>query len=194
MEIKPAIRQMMHKCFTVLLGTIVGSNALAAAQAPTAQIVVAQEHIAPIVTSLRTASMPLSAPSFRLVAGHEQSPTRFNSLFTGVREHDDSLVSLPPTEELTNLILSLSSLPLVQLWGGRLQLDASQNMVHGQTVLFEPLGTGGVQGFRSSGQNYLGRPGSARLSLSFHFGRGARAGPPSQAWRSLLRIAGNALN
>jgi len=35
---------------------------------------------------------------------------------------------------------------------------------------------------------------SLRPSLSFHFGRGARTGHPTQTWRCLTRIVGTALN
>ena len=184
----------MHKRFIVLLGMFLGSHAPVAAQTPPPQIVLAQEHVAPIITMLRTVSTPLLALSFPLAQDHGQSPARFSLLFAGAYEPDHSLEPLPPMEEVKNLILTLSSLPLVQFWGGRLQLDAFQSTLHSQNMQLGPLGYGGMQGFRPPAQSYLGGPRSVRISLSFHFGRDARTGRPTQAWRNLSRIVGTVLN
>jgi hypothetical protein len=184
----------MHKRFIVLLGMFLGSYAPAAAQAPAPQIVIAQEHVAPIITMLRTVSTPLSALSFPLAQDHGQPTARFSLLFAGAYERDHSLEPLPPLEEVKNLILKLSSLPLVQFWGGRLQLDAFQSTLHSQNVQLGHLGYGGMQGFRPPAQGYPGGPRSPRLTLSFHFGRDARTGNPAEAWRSLSRIVGTVLN
>jgi hypothetical protein len=97
-------------------------------------------------------------------------------------------------EEVKNLILTLSSLPRVQFWGGRLQLDAFQSTLHSQNVQLGPLGYGGMQGFRPLAQGYPGGPRSGHLTLSFHFGRDARTGRPTQGWQSLSRIVGTVLN
>ena len=184
----------MHKRFIMLLGMFLGSHAPVAAQAPAPQIVLAQEHVAPIITMLRTVSTPLSALSFPLAQDHGQSPARFSLLFAGAYERGHSLEPLPPMEEVKNLILTLSSLPLVQFWGGRLQLDAFQSTLHSQNVQLGPLGCGSMQGFRPPAQSYPGGQRSARISLSFHFGRDARTGRPTQAWRNLSRIVGTVLN
>jgi hypothetical protein len=184
----------MHKRFIVLLGMFLGSHAPVAAQTPAPQIVLGQEHVASIITTPRTASAPLSAPSFRVAQDHGQSPARFSPLFAGAYERDHSLEPLPPIEEVKNLILTLSSLPLVRLWGGRLQLNAFQSTLGNQNVQLRPLGYGGMQGFRPPAQGYPGGPRSARLSLSFNFGRDARTGRPAQAWRNLSRIVGTVLN
>jgi hypothetical protein len=100
-------------------------------------------------------------------------------------------------EQVKTLLLTRSSLPLVQLWGGRLQLDAFQSTLHIQNVQLGPLGYGAAQGFRSPQQSYLGGPRSLHfsgLSVSFHFGRDARTGRPTQAWQRLARIVGGVLN
>jgi hypothetical protein len=66
-----------------------------------------------------------------------------------------------------------SSLPLLQLWSRRLQLDAFQNTLN-------------IQNPRSV---HL-----SGLSLNFHFGRDAQTGRPPQALRCLSRIVGTVLN
>jgi hypothetical protein len=185
---------VINKRFIVLLGMFLSSYAPAAAQTPAPPIVPAQERDAPIITMLRTVSTPLSAPSFRLAQDHGQSPPRSSLLFAGAYERDHSLQPLPPMEEVKNLIHTLSSLPLVQLWGGRLQLDAFQNTPHSQNVQLGPLGYGGMQGFHPSAQSYPGGPRSTRISLSFDFGRDGRTERPTQAWRSLSRIVGTVLD
>src|ERR1700676_1061053 len=101
----------MHKRFIVLLGMFLGSHAPAAAQ--TAQIVLAQEHVVPIITMLRTAS----TPTVPLAQNRGQSPDRFSHPFAGAYERDQSLEPLPPMEEVKNLILTLCTLPLVQFVG-----------------------------------------------------------------------------
>jgi hypothetical protein len=84
-------------------------------------------------------------------------------------------------EEVKTLTLTQSSLPLVQLWGGRLQLDAFQSTLHKQIVQLGPLG--GMESFRPPRQSYPGGPLSIHLSglsLSFHFVRDSRTRRPTQ--------------
>jgi len=187
----------MHKRFIVLLGMFLGSHAPAAAQTPAQQIVLAQEHVAPIITMLQTASAPLSALSFPQAQDHGQSPARFSLLFAGAYEPDHSLGPLPPMEEVKNLIHTLSSLPLVQLWSGRLQLDAFQSTVHSQNVQLGPFGYGGMEGFRPTWQSYPAGPlsvHSSGFSLSFHLGRDSRTRPPTQLWRHMTGFVVRVLN
>ncbi len=175
---------MTHKGFILLLGMFLGSGVPAAAQRPPPHIVLAQEHIALVMRMLRTVSTPLSAPSFLLSQDHGKSPAHFSLQFAGAYERDYSLERFPQMEEVKTLILTQSSLPLVQLWGGRLQLDAFQSTLHMQNVLFGPL---------PPRQNYPGGPRSVQLSglsLSFQFGRDARTGRPTQVWQRLARIVG----
>jgi hypothetical protein len=182
----------MYKRFIVLLGMILGSHTLAVAQAPLPPIVAAQERVAPSMSVVRTVAIPLlSAPSMvNLDAG--KSPVRFGVLFAGGYEGGHSLEGFPQPEETKTLLFTQTSVPLIQLWGGRLQLDAFQSTFHIQNM--QPGAMGVV---RSPGQSYPGGPRSSQLSgvsLSFEFGRGARGGRPSELWRHLTRIAGNVLN
>jgi hypothetical protein len=183
----------MRKRFIVLLGIFLGSCVPTVAQIPAPQIV---ERVEPTVTMLRTVSTPLPAASF-LYQDPGNSPARFSPLFAGADESDHTMGRLLPMEEVKILFFTRSSMLLVQLWGGRLQLDAFQSTLHTQNVPLDPLSYRGTQGFRSARQSYPGGPSSVHLSgfsLSFHFGRDARTGLQTEAWRYLSRIVGTVVN
>jgi len=100
-------------------------------------------------------------------------------------------------EQVRTVFFTQSSLPLVQLWGGRLQLGVFQSTLHIRNAQLGPLSYRGMQDFRGSLQGFAGGPGSVQLSglsLSFRFGGPVRIGHPTQPWRRLSRIVGNALN
>ena len=164
---------MKYKRFIVLLGIFLGSHAPAVAQTPAPQIVLTQERVAPTTIMLRTISIPLPTASFLLSQDPGKYPAHFSRLFAGAYERDNSLERLPKMEEVKTLFFTQSSLPLVQLWSGRLQVDAFQNTLH-------------IQNPRSV---HL-----SGLSVSFHFGRDARTERPTQTWRCLSRIVGTVLN
>jgi hypothetical protein len=184
----------MYKRFTVLLGIFLGSHAPTAGQTPAPHLVLSQEHGPPIITMLRTESTPFLTASFVLNQDPGKSPAHFNPLFAIANERDHSVELFPPMEQVKTLFFTHLSVPVVQLWGGRLQLDAFQNTLHIQNVRLGPLG---MLDFRRPRQSYPGGPLSVHLSgfsLSFHFGRGSRTGRPAQVWRSLSRIVGTVLN
>jgi len=185
----------MYKRFIVLLGIFLGGHALAAAQTPPSQTVLAQVHVAPTITMLRTT--PLLTASFVPYQDPGESTAPFSHLFRRVDERDHAMERLSPIEEIKTVFFTQWSLPLIQLWSGRLQLDAFQKAFHIQNVQLGPLGYGGMLDYRGPRQSYPGGPRSAHLSglsLSVHFDQGARTGRPTQAWRSLSRIVGTALN
>jgi hypothetical protein len=163
----------MYKRLTLLLGIFLGSHVPAVAQAPAPQNVLAQERISTTMTILPTASAPLPTASFLLPQNSGESPAHFTWQFAGTYESDHSLERLLPMEKVRTLFFMQSSLPLTQLWSGRLHVDAFQNTLH-------------IQNLRSV---HL-----SGLSVSFHFGQGARADRPTQSWRSLSRIIRTALN
>jgi len=174
-----------------------GSHVPVAGQTPAPQIVLAQERIAPTMTMLRTVSTPLPAASFLLSQDPGKSPAHFSSLFAGAYGRDQTLEHLLPMEKIKTLFFTQLSLPLVQLWGGRLQLDAYQSTFHIQNVPLGALGPRGTQSSPSPRQSYPGGPGSVHLSglsLSFYFGRDPHAGRPIEVWRRLARIVGAVLN
>jgi hypothetical protein len=170
---------MMRKRFIMLLGIFLGSFVPGAAQTPTPQIVLAQERVVPNITMFRKVSIPLLPSSF-LLSAPGKSPAYFSYIFQGAYKRGQDLESLSPMREVKTLFLTQSSLPLVQLWSGRLQLDAFQNTLHIQNVQPHPRGLSSVH--------------LSGLSLSFHFGRDARTGRPIQAWQCLPRIVGTVLN
>jgi hypothetical protein len=187
----------MYKRLITLLGIALCSLEPAAGQTPAPRIVVAQEHVAPIISMLRTVSNPAPPSSFLLYQDPGKPSVHFSYLFAGTTELGPGTELLPSVKKVKTLLYTQSSLPLVQLWSGRLELDAFQNTVHVQNVLLGPQAYGGMQGFRSSRLGYPGGPRSAHfsgLSLTVHFGRGAQTGGPVEAWRRLSRVVGNALN
>jgi hypothetical protein len=186
---------VVYKPFILLLGMFLGSHMPAASQTPAPQIVLAHEHVAPVIAILPRVSTPLPAASFLL----SRDPGKSNNhvSLAGAYERDYTLEHLSPMDELRTLILTQSSLPLVRLWGGRLQLEAFRSTLHIQNVQVGPFGYSGMRGFRLPGQSY---PGGQRpldlfgLSLSFHFSRDARTGHPAKLWRRLTRIVDSVLN
>jgi hypothetical protein len=191
------LEAVMHKRFILLLGMLLGSDVLTAAQRSTPQIVPTQDRIAPIVTMVPTVRVPVLTASLLLPDNPGKPSAHFSYLFAGAYERDqglDGLKSLSPMHELKTLILTQSLLPLAQLWGGRLRLDGFASTLHMQ---LGPSAGGGLQDFRPPRQSYLGGPRSVDLygvSLGFHFGRDAQVGHSTQAWRCLPRIVGTVLN
>jgi hypothetical protein len=163
----------MYKRFTLLLGVFLGGHAPTVAQTVAPQNVLVQERVSTTMTILPTASGPLPTASLLLPQNPGKSPAHFTLQFAGSYERDHSLEPLPPVEKVRTLFFTQSSLPLTQLWSGRLHLDAFQNTLH-------------IQNQRSV---HL-----SGLSVSFHFGQGARAEHPTKSWRSLSRIVRTALN
>ena len=182
---------MTYKPFILLLGIFLGSYRTAA-QTPAPRIVLAREQAAPSISILPTASTALPAFSFLLSQGLEKSNAHFSVPFAGVYQRDYRLDHLSPLDEVRTLILTQSSLPLFQFWGGRLQLDAFQS-----TLRIQNGQLGGMHASRLAGQSY---PGGLRsihlsgLSLSFRFGRDARTGHPAMLWRRLTRTLDAVLN
>jgi hypothetical protein len=187
----------MYKRFIFLLGMFLGSHVPVAGQASAPQTVLAQVHGTQIMTMPRTVSIPLLAPSFLLTQDPGKSPAHVSALFLGAYQGDPSLEHFSPMDEVKTLTLTQSSLPLFQLWGGRLQLGAFESTLHSHSVPFGPLGYGGMEGFRPTRQSYPGGPLSVHFSgfsLSFHFGRASRTRHPTQVWRRMTRFVGTALN
>jgi hypothetical protein len=187
----------MHKEFSLLIGMFLLCRVSEAAQTAGPQIVLVKEHIAPVMTMLHPVSIPLPGASLLGNQNPRETPAHFSLLLSGAYEPDHSLEHLSPMDKVKTLTLTQSSLPLFQLWGGRLQLDAFQSTLHSQNVQLGVLGYGGMEGFCPSRQSYPGGPLSVHfsgLSLSFHFDRDSRARRPTQVWRRLTRSVGTLLN
>jgi len=157
-------------------------------QSVSAQIVLAQVHIAPAMTMQPTAatpvsmslSMPLLVASFRPSEDAAKTPAPLIQVFAGPYQSGQSMAHLLPMEEFRTVFFTRSSVPLAQAWSGRLQLGAFQSTLRVQNLQLFP---GGPRSIHSSG-----------ISLSFHFGRDAQTGNPIQTWRCLSRIFGSVLN
>jgi hypothetical protein len=191
----PLQEAVMRKRFILLLGTLLGSYVPVTAQTPAQQIVSAQYRIVPTMAIVQTLPAPSPVPSFPLSEIPGKFAARSTYVLTRAYEDEQSLLealkSLSQMREVKTLFLTRSTLPLVQLWGGRLRLDGFTSRVHMQDVQLGPSGGGGLLDFRPPRQWYPGGPRSIGLygvSLSFHFGRDAQIGRPTQIWQRLARI------
>lgn len=187
---------MVYRRFSLLLGMFLGSYVPVVGQTLAPQIVLAQEHIAPVMTTLRTVSISLPAASFLRFQDPEKALAHFSPPFAGTYERYDGLQHLSQMVKVKSLMFTLSSLPLVQFWSGRFQLDAFQSTLHSQNLQLGPLGYGGIEGFRPSRQSYLGGPPSVHftgLSLNFHFGRDSRTSRPTHLWQHMKQFVGGVL-
>jgi hypothetical protein len=186
-----------YKWLFLLFGIWPVGHALEAAQTPAAHSVLAEENDAPMITLLRTVSAPVQFATVLRRGNLGTSSVHFGYLLGGEYKPKDSLVSLWPIQHVKTLIFSSQSLPLVRLWGGRLELDAFQTSLRIQYALLEPSGYGGMQDFRLPQQSFPGRPSAvhlAGLSVNFHFGRNWRPEHSLQGLRCLPRIVGAVLN
>jgi hypothetical protein len=181
----------MYKGFIMLLGMLAGSQVPSTGQVSAPQIVLAQRPVSPVFTAFRAESTRFLAPSLLLAQDRENSLAHKSLRFAGPDEREHELEHLSPVVKLKTLILTQLSLPLVQFWDGKLQLDAFQSTLRIQNVQFGPLGHGAMPDSRLSQQNFPGGSRSVHLSgfsLTFHFGRVGQTRRPTQAWRCVPRI------
>jgi hypothetical protein len=186
----------VYRRFILLLGMFLGSYVPMVGQTPAPQIVLAQEHTAPGMTMLRTVSIPLPTASFLRSQDLGESLAHFSLPFVGAYERDDGLLHLSQMVRVKSLMFTLSSLPLVQFWSGRFQLDAFQSTLRMENTQLGPSGYGGIVGFRAPRQSYLGGPFSVHftgLGLSFHFGRDSQTRRPTHPWRRMKQFVGGVL-
>jgi len=210
----------MKRKFILPLGMFLGGCLTAAAQTPTPRIVPAHDRTAPIVAMVLPAPAPSLATSLPLpgnpaiVASRTlpasvlavSSPAHKNPADAAVHfsyvlaepyktdQGMDGLENQFEVEEVDTLFLTQMSLPLVQLWGGRLRLEGFTSALNVQNVQLGPSCAGGLRDFRPPRQDYPGAgPRSvdiSGISVTLHFGRNAQIGRPAQIWRSAARILG----
>ena len=176
---------MTRQCFIVLLGILLGSQVSSAGQIPAPPIVLAQKSAPPFIKAFTAESTPLSAPSLLL------SRARSSLLVPGPYEREHNQERLSPIKKVKTLIFTRSSLPLVQLWDGKVQLDAFQSTLRIQNVQVGGFDYRDMPHFSLSQQNFPGGSRSVRLSglsVTFHFGRVERTQYPMQAWKCVPRI------
>ena len=173
-----------------------GSQA-AAGQISALQFDPAQKPVAPVITVFRAESKTLLAPSFLLSQDRGNTLAHISLRFSGFEERDQVVERLLPVIKVRTLILTQVSLPLVELWNGKLELGAFQSTLRTQNVQLGALGYAAMRDFPPPQQNF---PGGLRaihlsgLSLSFHFGRAEGTRRPTQAWRCVPRIVAALLN
>jgi len=173
-----------------------GSQA-AAGQISALQFDPAQKPVAPIIMVFRAQSKTLFAPSFLLSQDRGNTLAHISLRFSGFEERDQVVERLLPVIKVRTLILTQVSLPLVELWNGKLELGAFQSTLRTQSVQVGALGYAAMRDFPLPQQNF---PGGLRaihlsgLSLSFHFGRAEGTRRPTQAWRCVPRIVAALLN
>jgi hypothetical protein len=126
---------VIHKWFIMLLGTMVGSQVPAVGQVSAPQIVLAQKPVAPAIKVFRVESSLFLAPSLLLSQGRENTLAHTSLRYPG-HERNHRLERLSPVVKLKTLILTQVSLPLVQLWDGKLQLDAFQGTAHSEWAVW----------------------------------------------------------
>lgn len=173
-----------------------GSQA-AAGQMPAARIVPLQKSVAPAISVFRAESNPLLAPPSRPSQDRENFLAHTSLRFPGPDERAHGLEQLSPVVKLRTVILTQVSLPLVQLWDGKLELDAFQSTLRIQNLQFGPLGNGAMLDSRLPQQDFPNGLRSIRLaglSLKFHFGRVGGTRRPTQAWKCVPRIVAVLLN
>ena len=180
----------------MLHGIFMGSQA-AAGQIPAPRILPGQKPVAPVITVFRAESKTLLPPSFLLSQDRENTFAHASLRYAETYERDDMLERLSPVIKVKTLILTQVSLPLVQLWDGKLELEAFQSTLHIQNVQFGALGNGAMPDSRLPQQNFPGGSRSVHLSgvsLQFHFGQAQRTRRPTQGWRCVPRMVAALLN
>jgi hypothetical protein len=209
----------MKRRLTLLLSMFLGSYLSTAAQIPAARIVAERDRTTPAMAMVQAAPAPLIAESLpvpgnpgifaaRLLPARvpavsfpahknpANSAVHFGYVLTGPYKIDqgvDGLKNQFQYEEVDTLFLAQSSLPLAQLWGGRVRFEGFASKLNTQNVQFGPSGAGGMQDFRPSRPRELGAPPSVNsygVSMTFHFGPNAQAGRPAQIWQTVARMFG----
>jgi hypothetical protein len=186
---------VIRKYPMMLLGMVLAGQMPAVGQVRAPQIVLEQKWVLPPITAFRAEFATLSALSF--LPSQDRENSLAHSSLSGTYTNGDRLESLSPIVKVNTLILTRSSLPLVQLWDGKLQLEAFQSTLRIQNVQIGPMGYGGTPNFRLPQQNVPGGSRSVHfsgLSLNFHFGRVERARRPTQSWKCVPRIVAALLN
>jgi hypothetical protein len=190
------VEAVMHKWFILLFGVFLGTCVQTLAQTPGAQNAHSEERAVPIAIIVQTVPTALLVVPFPPFESPVKSALHLNYVFARTYDRDsleglERLVRLSPVREVKTLFLRQSILPLVQVWGGRLRLDGFTSTLDTQNVKLGPSAGGGLLDYRPRRESYPGGPRSVGLcgiNLTFHFGRDAQIGRPTQIWETLARI------
>lgn len=173
-----------------------GSQA-AAGQISALWIAPTQKPVGPVVRVFSAESKTLLAPSFLLSQDRENTFAHMSLRLSGLDEREQALVRLSQVTKVKTLILTQVSLPLFQLWGGKLELEAFQSTLRIQNVQFGALGFSVMPESGLSQQSFPGGSRSVHLSgisLNFNFGRVEETRRPTRVWKCVPRIVAALLN
>lgn len=155
----------MQKWLILWLWLLLGGCLAAAAQAPAAQLLLAQEPSAPLLMFVRVAPAQLP-PASVAPAPQGKALVGLTAVLALSKSPDQGLVKrLLSIEVVKTMFATESRVPIAQLPGGRLQLDGFTSTYHMKNLLLGPSGLG-HPGIRA--------PRSARvygIRLSFRLGR-----------------------
>ncbi|HEV2615565.1 MAG TPA: hypothetical protein VGU63_03025 [Candidatus Acidoferrales bacterium] len=128
---------------------------------------------------------PAQLPSSRHVGEYV---ARYDALPTDAAGRQESRWRLPQMNEVKTLFMTQSRLPLVYLWGGRLQIEGSTTTLNMANIEMGPSGGAGLRDFHPVRQKYLCDPHSVDLyavGVSFHLRRIPQAARPAPVWHVL---------
>jgi hypothetical protein len=181
---------MRHQLILVI-GLVMVSCLPGEAQTPAKQILLAQAPPSPMMVFFRRSPPIHSSPTvFLTIDLPPKSRGRFTSISTATYGPERSLESRLSIVVDQSPFVTYSSMPVAQLWGGRLQLDGFGSTLGTQYVQFGPLGIG--RDFRPPSHDQAGLNPWADLyglRLRIDFGK-AQTGRPTQIWRCLGWIVG----
>ena len=188
---------MIYKYLILFTYMLLGSQILQAAQIAAPPMVEVAGNVTPILTMMGTAPTPVPVELALRFRDSRQSPRRPKYLLGGTYKSDPSIASMLPIVTVKSLTFASSSLPLVQLFGGKVELDAFQSTSRISYAQLGPMGNAGARDFHLPQQGYPGESRSLHLSgisLNFHFGGNWRSGTSLHAWRYLPRLLSAVLN
>lgn len=139
---------------------LLGSCVPTVAQIPAVRIASTQEPLAPIATLVQMVPSPFLARASLLPEKPGKYADHFSYALAGAYESGrglGGLETLSQMREIKALFITRSSLPLLNLWGGRLRFDGFTSTVDTHNVQRGPSAAGGLEDFRPPHQNYPGR-------------------------------------
>jgi hypothetical protein len=159
----------MQKQLILVLGALLGSCLPAGGQTLSALLDLTQKRSAPGMTLLAASSRDLPLTTVMPARSLAESPVRLPVVLAVVHYRNPNLKRPPrvPVELIQTPFIRQVRVSLVQLWGGRLQLDGFASAMSMKNVLDGPSNSGhpGVMQPRAAGVY--------GISLSFRLGRDA---------------------
>ncbi len=156
----------MGKRFILTLGVLLSSHLPAAAQTRPAQVSLTQESPAPIMTVLVAVSAQWPMATFLPARPLAERPARFHALLAAGYNRDRSPEPLSAVKIVKTPFARQARVAIVQLCGGRLQLDGFTSTSRMDNVVLGYSASGGHPAMTAPHGNR-----SYGISLTFHLGR-----------------------